>query len=146
DNRGEGGILALLALVPASLKPKRPTAVGWVSVLVLIGAALLYGDGIITPAISVLSAVEGLEVATTSLKDAVIPLTCLILALLFSIQRRGTANVGKYFGPVMVVWFLTLAVLGIVQLVQNPIVLQALSPHHAVAFFQHNGKHGFFIL
>jgi KUP system potassium uptake protein len=146
DNRGEGGILALLALVPASLKPKRPTAVGWVSVLVLIGAALLYGDGIITPAISVLSAVEGLEVATTSLKDAVIPLTCLILVFLFSIQRRGTANVGKYFGPVMVVWFLTLAVLGIVQLVQNPIVLQALSPHHAVAFFQHNGKHGFFIL
>ena len=145
-NRGEGGILALLALVPESLRPKRATAVGWVAVAVLAGAGLLYGDGIITPAISVLSAVEGLEVATTKLKEAVIPITCLILIGLFSIQKRGTANVGRFFGPIMIVWFSTLAVLGIVQIVKNPMVLAAVSPHHAVAFFQHNGLHGFFVL
>ena len=145
-NRGEGGILALLALVPESLKPKRATSVGWIPLLVLIGAGLLYGDGIITPAISVLSAVEGLEVATTRLKDAVLPLTCGILIALFTIQKRGTASVGKYFGPVMVVWFLTLGTLGVVQLVKNPVVLSALSPHHGVLFFMRNGAHGFFVL
>jgi KUP system potassium uptake protein len=146
DNRGEGGILALLALVPPAFRPKRATAVGWIPVLVLIGAGLLYGDGIITPAISVLSAAEGLEVATSSLKSAVIPLTCCILVALFSIQRRGTANVGKYFGPIMILWFFTIGVVGAIQIVKNPMVLKGLSPHYAVRFFQHNGWHGFFVL
>src|SRR4051812_2027873 len=94
DNQGEGGILALLALVPEKLRG-RGTSVGWIAALVVFGAALLYGDGIITPAISVLSAIEGLEVATDKLKPVVVPTTCAILVLLFAIQSRGTAGIGK---------------------------------------------------
>lgn len=145
DNHGEGGIIALTALVsPPSETPK-----GSRKLLVLIGlfgAALLYGDSMITPAISVLSAIEGLEVATPVFQPYVIPITVVILIGLFSVQRRGTAGIGAVFGPVMVVWFSILTLLGVGQLVQNPSVLVALSPHHAVAFFGRNGLIGLLVL
>ncbi|WP_394837115.1 KUP/HAK/KT family potassium transporter [Pendulispora rubella] len=146
NNHGEGGILALLALVPEKLRQPQGQKVGWVAVLVLVGAALLYGDGIITPSISVLSAVEGLETAAPGLKRAVVPITCAILIGLFYIQRRGTADVGRFFGPIMVVWFATLFGLGAYHIVEYPAVLQALSPHYAVNFFLHHGWHGFVTL
>jgi KUP system potassium uptake protein len=146
DNEGEGGILALLALAPEKMRGTRSATLGWVPALVIFGAALLYGDGIITPAISVLSAVEGLEVATTALKPAVLPVTCAILVALFMAQKRGTAGIGKVFGPIMVVWFLVLGLLGIYYIVKNPSVLHALSPAHGVRFFQENRGHGFAIL
>jgi KUP system potassium uptake protein len=110
DNRGEGGILALLALAPSRHKPEG-ARIGWLAGLVIFGAALLYGDGVITPAISVLSAVEGLAVGTTRLTPAIVPLTVAILLALFWVQKRGTEQIGGVFGPIMIVWFLTLAVL-----------------------------------
>ncbi|MBI5536246.1 MAG: potassium transporter Kup [Deltaproteobacteria bacterium] len=146
DNRGEGGILALLALVPDKLREPTKTRVGWVAILVLFGAALLYGDGIITPAISVLSAVEGLEVATTTLKPVVVPLTCLILLGLFAIQSRGTEKVGRLFGPVMILWFLTLAVLGVINIVRHPGIFLAVNPIYAVRYFVQHGWHGITVL
>jgi KUP system potassium uptake protein len=146
DNQGEGGILALLALVPERLRPSRATALGWVPAIVLVGAALLYGDGIITPAISVLSAVEGLGVATPALEPVIVPVTCLILAGLFAVQSRGTEGIGRVFGPIMVLWFATLAGLGLRALAQNPAVLRALDPSYGAAFFVHNGGHGFLLL
>ena len=112
----------------------------------LIGAALLYGDGIITPSISVLSAVEGLSVATDKLEPAVVPITCVLLVGLFAIQRRGTASVGKMFGPVMVLWFVTLGALGLRQIIANPEVLEPLSPLHAIDFFQRHGFGGLAVL
>jgi KUP system potassium uptake protein len=144
DNHGEGGILALLALVPERSDSK--VRVGWLSLLVIAGAALLYGDGIITPAISVLSAMEGLEVATDALKPLVVPLTCGVLVALFAIQRRGTSRVGRIFGPVMVLWFLTIAGLGLKGIVQHPEVLNALSPIHGVRYFVRHGLPGMTIL
>ena len=146
DNRGEGGILALLALLPEKLRGGRERPVGLVAVLVIAGAALLYGDGMITPAISVLSAVEGLEVATPTFKPYIIPITCAILLALFLIQSRGTGSVGKLFGPIMVLWFATLAVLGVRQIVANTVVLRALDPRFAIEFFAHHGRHGFMVL
>jgi KUP system potassium uptake protein len=146
DNGGEGGILALLALVPEKLRQRDKTQIGWIAALVIFGAALLYGDGIITPAISVLSAIEGLEVATTSLKPVVVPITCGILVGLFWIQKRGTAGIGKVFGPIMVVWFLALAVLGVIFISKNPAVLWAVNPVYAVRFFAAHGTHGFIVL
>jgi KUP system potassium uptake protein len=116
------------------------------ALLAVIGASLLYGDGVITPAISVLSAVEGLAIASPRLSPLVLPLTCGILIGLFAIQRRGTGNVGKLFGPVMTVWFVTLAVLGIRHIISQPEILGALSPHHAVSFFLRHGLHGLLIL
>jgi len=143
DNNGEGGILALMALV-------RPVVHGrgrWILVgLGLFGAALLYGDGIITPAISVLSAVEGLEVATAVFTPYVVPITIGILIGLFLIQRRGTGGVGAVFGPVMLVWFSTLAVLGVSGIIHQPSVLAAVNPLYAVRFFLANGMHGFLVL
>ena len=145
DNRGEGGILALMSLVPPRLREARSGH--WVLVAIgLFGAALLYGDGMITPAISVLSAVEGLEVATPLFKSAVVPITLVILLFLFAIQRRGTAGIGALFGPVMIVWFLTLAVLGVIWIARVPSVLAAINPWHAVRFFLDNGWHGFLVL
>jgi KUP system potassium uptake protein len=143
DNRGEGGILALVALVVPRYAP-RNTA--WLAPLGLFGAALLYGDGMLTPAISVLSAVEGLEVVAPGLRHLVIPTTLVILIGLFLIQRHGTGRVGALFGPVMVVWFVTLAALGLRGIADHPSVLQAISPHHAANFFAHNGWHGFTVL
>jgi KUP system potassium uptake protein len=145
DNRGEGGILALLALVP-SKKKANSTRIGWIAGLVIFGAALLYGDGVITPAISVLSAVEGLEVATPSLSTVVVPITVVILFGLFWVQKRGTASIGGVFGPIMVVWFVTLAILGGIQVVKYPAVLGAVNPMYAVSFFLEHRWHGFLVL
>jgi KUP system potassium uptake protein len=145
DNRGEGGILALLGLL--RVRRQNPGSRGRLLVaLGVFGAALLYGDGIITPAISVLSAVEGLGVATNVLQPYVVPLTVVILFGLFLFQRHGTARVGSVFGPVMLVWFLTIGVLGIGGILRQPAVLRAVNPARAVAFFQRNGGRGFFVL
>ncbi len=145
DNRGEGGILALLALVPSKAAPGS-ARIGFIAGLVIFGAALLYGDGVITPAISVLSAVEGLGVATTRLTPLILPLTLAILVGLFWVQERGTASIGKVFGPIMVVWFLTLAALGARQIAANPAVLGAVNPARAVQFFATHGWRGFVVL
>jgi KUP system potassium uptake protein len=143
DNRGEGGILALMALVPPQLRRKGH----WLLVaLGIFGASLLYGDGMITPAISVLSAVEGLSVATPFFNPYVVPITLVILFILFLIQRRGTAGIGALFGPVMILWFLVLAVLGVLWIVRLPSVLGAVNPWHAVRFFLDNRAHGFLVL
>jgi len=146
DNQGKGGILALLALLPENEKAKRAGKVGLLAALVLFGACLLYGDGIITPAISVLSAVEGLEVATDSMKSAIVPLTVVILFGLFAIQKKGTTTIGALFGPIMAVWFVVIGSLGVYHIFQNPKVLYALSPTYAIHFFQANKFHGFTIL
>jgi KUP system potassium uptake protein len=141
DNHGEGGILALLALLPAR-REREDHNVSTLTLLVLVGAALLYGDGVITPAISVLSAVEGLGVATTDLQPYVVPLTCVILFALFVIQRHGTAGIGRLFGPVMVLWFVTIGVLGAIQVARAPGVLAALSPQYAAEYLTTNGLRG----
>jgi KUP system potassium uptake protein len=145
DNRGEGGILALMGLVrPAKRKDSR---VRWVLVtLGVFGAALLYGDGIITPAISVLSAVEGLEIGTSVIRPFVVPITIALLVGLFLFQRRGTARIGSVFGPIMVLWFVTIAVLGASGIARQPSVLAAFNPVHAVRFFSVNGGRGFLVL
>ncbi len=146
DNAGEGGIMALLALTPARLRRPPPGKVGPVAWLVIAGAALLFGDGIITPAVSVLSAVEGLEVASPALKQFVVPTTVTILLLLFAVQSRGTAKLGRLFGPVMLIWFLTLAGLGVYRIVGQPSVLVALSPGYAARYFLSHGLGGITIL
>ncbi len=148
DHGGEGGIFALLAIVPERFRTHAAQTgkITGMALLAVIGAALLYGDGVITPAISVLSAVEGLAVASPRLSPLVLPITCAILVALFSIQRLGTGHVGKLFGPVMVIWFGTMAVLGIYHLLQAPQILTALSPHHGAAFFLRHGFHGMLIL
>jgi KUP system potassium uptake protein len=145
ENDGEGGILALLALVRPSPEPRKGRR--WLLLLLaLVGAALLYGDAAITPAISVLSAVEGTEVATPALSRAVIPIAVVILVALFAIQRRGTTVIGRLFGPVMIVWFTTLAVLGVGQIVNHPGVWVAVNPIYAVHFFADNAFAGFLAL
>jgi KUP system potassium uptake protein len=145
DNEGEGGIMALIALLRPSPEPKDGRR--WLLLLIgIFGTALLYGDAAITPAISVLSAVEGTEIASPALADWVIPIAVVILLGLFAIQRRGTAVIGRMFGPVMVVWFLTLAVLGLVQIAENPGVLRAVNPWYAAQFFADNAFTGFLAL
>jgi KUP system potassium uptake protein len=148
DHDGEGGIFALLALVPERFRLRAPKSgrVTWMALLAVIGASLLYGDGVITPAISVLSAVEGLEVASPHFSHWVLPLTCGILIALFAIQRRGTGDVGAVFGPVMVVWFSTMAALGIYHILKKPEILWALSPHHGALFFWSRGIRSLLIL
>lgn len=145
DNNGEGGILALLALVAQGPDAKRKSRAMLIA-LGLFGAALLYGDGMITPAISVLSAVEGLEVVTHIFEPYIVPITLVILVILFMIQSRGTTRVGMLFGPVMVLWFATIAVLGFSWVVREPRVLAAFNPFHGLTFFQANGWHGFVVL
>jgi KUP system potassium uptake protein len=141
DNRGEGGILALLALL------KRPEAsIGVTALLVIAGAALLFGDGLITPAISVLSALEGLELTTPKFGPYVVPLTCAVLLGLFSIQRQGTGNVGRFFGPVMIAWFLTIGVLGARELAKGPEIVGALSPVWGARYFARHGMAGLSVL
>lgn len=137
DNRGEGGIMALIALALHDAKgnPKRER---WIMLVGLLGAGMFYGDGMVTPAISVLSALEGLDVATPAFKPYVIPMTLLVLFLLFFFQKRGTASVGALFGPVMMLWFSTLAVLGAVSLASNPVVLKALNPIYGLRFLFEN--------
>ena len=164
DNNREGGVLALMALA-ARLDTPRGKGVkdhdqsaksgAWqelkrgrivLVMLGLFGAALLYGDGVITPAISVLSAVEGLEVATHALSPFVVPLTCGILIALFWVQKRGTGGIGAIFGPVTLCWFIAIAATGLPWIVRHPEILAALSPLHAVRFFLEHGKHGFLVL
>ncbi|MFA6003074.1 MAG: potassium transporter Kup [Elusimicrobiota bacterium] len=144
DNKGEGGILAMMALARGGRIS--PGAQRVVLALGLFGAALLYGDGMLTPAISVLSAIEGLEVATPLFAPYVIPITVLILIGLFSIQSRGTTKVGLLFGPVMLLWFFFLAVTGVVSIIQQPAVIGAFHPGHAVNFLRANGFHGYLML
>jgi KUP system potassium uptake protein len=148
DHNGEGGIFALLAVVPERFRATavKSGKVTGMALLAVIGAALLYGDGVITPAISVLSAVEGLAVANPRLSPIVVPLTCIILVGLFSIQRRGTGDVGKLFGPVMAVWFAALAALGVFHIARNPQILVALSPLYGATFFLRHGIRGALIL
>ncbi|MBI2778384.1 MAG: potassium transporter Kup [Gammaproteobacteria bacterium] len=145
DNKGEGGIMALIALT------QRATSTSFrarwlLASLGLFGAALFYGDGMITPAISVLSAVEGLQIAAPALEPYIIPVALAVLVILFLFQRRGTAGVGALFGPVMGLWFTTLAVLGIVNIVNFPQILAAVNPAYAVEFFLHNKWQGFLAL
>ncbi len=147
DNQGEGGILALMALVSGPEHAERPASARAVTILLgLFGAALLYGDSMITPAISVLSAVEGLEVATPLFQPYVLPVTVAILVGLFAVQRRGTGAVGAMFGPVTLVWFACLAALGAASIARRPGVLAAVDPLHAVRFFLANGWQAFLVL
>jgi KUP system potassium uptake protein len=142
DNKGEGGILSLTSLLP-------PRGSGTPTALVLLGifgAALLYGDGMITPAITVLGAVEGLEVATPVFDPYVVPISVVILAVVFSVQQYGTHRIGRAYGPIMVIWFIVLAVLGISWIVRQPVVLGAVNPVHAVTFFRDNGLHAIAVL
>jgi KUP system potassium uptake protein len=145
ENEGEGGILALMALAAPS-HSKRPRKAGMLVLLGVFGAALIYGDGMITPAISVLSAVEGLEVVTHVMRPYVVPITVFILIMLFIFQRRGTVGVGSVFGPIMLLWFATLAVLGVVGLWQRPDAFVALDPRHAARFFANNRWSAFVVL
>jgi len=145
DHHGEGGILALASLVRES-RASSARGFGVLMVLGLFGTALLYGDGMITPAISVLSAVEGLNVATTFFEPYILPITVGVLVALFSAQSHGTEKVGRVFGPVMVAWFLALALLGLGQIVQEPSVLACLSPWQGVELFARNGWTGFLVL
>ena len=145
DNHGEGGILALLALVsPRRAKQNRRRAI--MVVIGLIGATLLYGDGAITPAISVLSAIEGIKIYAPQMERAVVPLTVVILALLFIIQRKGTSWIGSIFGPVMLIWFVVAGVLGIVGIARTPAVLAALSPLPAISYLWHAGPLAFVVI
>jgi len=145
DNKGEGGIMALMALAQRSVREK--PKLRWVlAILGIFGASLFYGDGVITPAISVLSAVEGVKVAAPGLAHWVVPVTAVILFFLFALQRHGTAKVGSVFGPVMMVWFVTIALLGVHMILQNPQVLWALNPMHGVHFFFTHGIQAFIAL
>jgi KUP system potassium uptake protein len=141
DNHGEGGVLALLALAMGTDKTRRALVL-----LGLFGAALLYGDGIITPAITVMSAVEGLGVATKTFAPFVVPVTCGILIALFLIQRRGTGGLGAVFGPATLIWFISIAATGLPWVIRRPDVLAALNPVYAVRFLIEHGKHGFLVL
>jgi len=145
DNKGEGGIMALTALAQRSVRSSQ-RARWWIVVLGLFGAALFFGDGVITPAISVLGAVEGMEVLAPGLAHWVVPLSALIIVGLFTFQNRGTGKVGAVFAPVMILWFLSLAVLGIWHVAQNPAVLRALSPYYAIDFFVQARWTAFFAL
>jgi KUP system potassium uptake protein len=151
DNQGEGGILTLTALIPGrdgkrqetrGVAIGRPILIG----LGIVGASLLYGDGMITPAITVLSAIEGLQVATPLFSPYVVPVSVAILLFIFVIQQYGTHRIGRLFGPIMVVWFVTIAALGLIWIVRMPSVLGAVDPRHAVYFFRDNGWHGFAVL
>ena len=128
DNRGEGGIFALLGLISGSNAKLSPRMRAAVFLGAIFGAALLYGDGIITPSISVLSAIEGLEVATETAKPFIVPLTCAVLVVLFLLQKRGTAGIGKVFGPIMILWFLTIGCAGMLEILQSPASLRGLIP------------------
>jgi KUP system potassium uptake protein len=133
DNAGEGGLIAMLALASQAVKHK-PALRRFLLVIGIFGTSLFYGDGVITPAISVLSAVEGLEVVSPGFRKYVVPITLAVLLLLFVVQKRGTGGIGKFFGPITLVWFLSIAALGVSHIVGHPEILGALSPHHALRF------------
>ena len=145
DNNGEGGLIAMLALASNAVKDK-PKLRRLLLIVGIFGTSLFYGDGVITPAISVLSAVEGLEVVSPAFAQGVIPITLAILFALFAVQKKGTAGIGKFFGPVTLVWFLVIALLGVSQIVTHPEILKALSPHYAVIFMWSNPGTTFIIL
>jgi KUP system potassium uptake protein len=145
DNHGEGGILALMSLVTSRTARGRWSA-GTLVVMGLFGAALLYGDGIITPAISVLSALEGLNILTDAFKPYTVPVALVVLLGLFGAQTRGTASIGRVFGPVMLLWFVTIAVLGLSGVVRRPEVIFAIDPRYAIGFLAHHGMHSFVVL
>ncbi|WP_310568393.1 potassium transporter Kup [Hydrogenophaga sp.] len=145
DNHGEGGLIAMLALASQAVKD-RPELRKWLLAVGIFGTSLFYGDGVITPAISVLSAVEGLEVVSPAFKQYVMPLTLVVLFALFFVQKRGTGGIGKFFGPITVLWFLSIAVLGISHIVGHPEILGALSPHHALRFMWEQPGTTFIIL
>jgi len=145
DNRGEGGILALTALALRATG-RGSTAYGWILAAGLVGAALFYGDGVITPAISVLSAVEGLKVATPLFEPYILPITIVLLGGLFMLQRGGTAQIGGFFGPVMVLWFVVIALLGALEIAHNPRILFALNPIYGLSFFVADPPRGFVLL
>ncbi len=137
DNRGEGGIMALIALALHTVQDK-PHHARWIMIVGVLGAAMFYGDGMVTPAISVLSAVEGLEVGAPALHAFVIPITIIVLFILFFVQKSGTAVVGAFFGPVMLLWFTTLATLGAINIVDHPAILSALNPLYGIEFLLAN--------
>lgn len=145
DNNGEGGLVAMLALASQTVKDK-PRLSSTLFLVGMFGTSLFYGDGVITPAISVLSAVEGLEVISPHFTKAVIPLTLIILFLLFWVQKRGTAGIGKFFGPITATWFVCIALLGVHQIMGHPEILAGLSPHYAVRFIWNNPGTSFIIL
>lgn len=143
DNNGEGGLIAMLALASTAVKD-RPMLRGRLLAIGIFGTAIFFGDGVITPAISVLSAVEGMEVAAPGLEKAIVPVTLIVLTLLFMVQKHGTGGIGKFFGPITTLWFGVLAVLGLQHIVENPAVLAAMSPHHALSFI-YNHPHLAFV-
>jgi KUP system potassium uptake protein len=145
DHDGEGGILALLALASPPRSFGMPLRAGWLTIVVIAGAAMLFGDGIITPAISVISAVEGVGVATQAAQPFIVPASVAILIALFLIQSRGTENIGRVFGPVMVFWFAAIGATGLIAILRAPQVLYALDPSNAVRFVTHHGVFGFLI-
>ena len=146
DNHGEGGLVAMLALASQSVKDKAPALRKWMLLIGIFGTCLFYGDGVITPAITVLSAVEGLDVVSPAFRKAVIPLTLLILLALFWVQKRGTAGIGRFFGPIMVLWFIAIAALGVWHIASHPEILAALSPHYALGFIWRQPGTAFIIL
>lgn len=145
DNRGEGGIMALMALALSAIS-RQSRGYAPVMLIGLLGTALFFGDGVITPAISVLSAIEGLEVATPAFTPYVVPITVAVLVALYAVQRHGTARIGRLFGPVVLLWFLALAAMGLVNIVARPDILAALNPLHALAFLTDNGGMAFVAL
>lgn len=142
DNEGEGGILALLAL----MKHKETRYEPLFYIVAIFGAGLVLGDGMLTPAISVVSAVEGLSTLSPTFSPYILPLSCVIFILLFAIQSRGTAKIGYLFGPIILTWFITIAVIGLVQIIHYPQIIQAVNPSYAVAFLQDEGLHGYLLL
>jgi KUP system potassium uptake protein len=144
DHQGQGGILALLTILITCVRSR--LLLGALTALALFGASLLYGDGIITPALSVLSAVEGLEVSAPSLSKLVLPITVAILVALFAVQRRGTGPIGRVFGPIVLLWLTTIGSIGLLGVLADPTVLRAFDPRWAVRFFGANGTHGFMVL
>jgi KUP system potassium uptake protein len=144
DNKGEGGILALMALAQRTAVNARVRRI--IALLGITGACLLFGDGVITPAISVLSAIEGIEVSLPEAKEVVLPAASIVIVLLFAVQSRGSGAMGKLFGPVMVLWFGAIGVIGAMQVVQHPYVITAMLPHHGIIFCMHHGFLAFLVL
>ncbi|KTD82679.1 potassium transporter Kup [Legionella waltersii] len=142
DNEGEGGILALLALMKHKSTKYEPIFY----ILAIFGAGLLLGDGMLTPAISVISAVEGMSTLSDKLTSYILPISCVILVLLFLLQAKGTSRIGYLFGPLIFIWFITIAVLGLVQIIEEPMVLEAVFPTHAISFLVHEGWHAYLLL
>ena len=145
NNKGEGGIMALLALASSAVK-NRPRLSAPILLLGVFGASLFYGDAVLTPAISVLSAVEGLEIGTTAFKPVVVPIAVGVVVALFALQRHGTSVVGRVFGPIAMLWFIAIAALGVHGILKSPQVLWALNPVHAFGFVTHHGFASFVVL